>query len=666
VLKLLKILDIAELKEDFDSIYAHALVEYSVDASPPELILLFVHSEVKTAFIKGIYKDAPQALAQIVEERIHADKKLALLKKIYGSTQDLQPEIDRFSELYDYFTIQTASPFQLKKYNEDNKFKLEILEREYRKSFDFPVDRLRAFNKAREEKGNRLPLDIQFFDKIINGNFVYVDKTRYIADLINSGLTYYFLSRPRRFGKSLLLSAMKEVFSGNRELFKNLMIYDRIDWQTYPVIYFDFSLIGVNREITVEKALADEVDRIAGKYNLPLTPGNHKTKFRFLIENLSIKENKPVVILIDEYDKFIIDYITDDRQREQNRSALKDFFSILKGSGKYLRFLFITGVSRFTRVSIFSDLNNLIDLTFKPEYAAIAGYTEKELLKYFLYYIQQFAAKENSRFDEILDLIRAWYNGYSWDGHTRVYNPYSILKLLEDCYFGSHWYATGTPTFLFKAIKERKINIQELNNIKIKRSGLENMEVSRLELIPILQQTGYLTIVEKIKRSIDFEEFVLDYPNRDVRYSFLNHLLEDFSHENPKLIDNITAAVRENRVDEALENIKAIFATVPYNNFDAAKESSYHALIHVVFTLLLDNAGAEVQTNRGRLDQVLETDSHVYIFEFKMDDAQKALDQLHEKKYYEKYKIKGKDIVLIGVSFSKEERNIKDWIIETM
>jgi len=509
-----------------------------------------------------------------------------------------------------------------------------------------------------------LPLDIQFFHKIKKDDFLYIDKTGLIAQLINSKLTYFFLSRPRRFGKSLLISTMKEIFSGNKELFKNLQVYNEIQWESYPVIHFDFSLIAVDETTPVKKALADEVDKIANDFHLPITKGNHKAKFRYLIENLAKKEKKPVVILIDEYDKFIIDYIADDPQREKNRSQLKEFFSVLKGSGDYIRFVFITGISRFSRVSIFSDLNNLIDLTFDPRYAAITGYTHKELTDYFAVFIELFAEKEGCSFAAMVDLIGKWYDGYSWDGHTRVYNPYSIIKLFADFRFGCHWYATGTPTVLIKAIRERKVKIQELDHIKEKRSKLENMEVTHLELIPLLFQTGYLTIIEKINKNLVVEEYLLDYPNRDVRYSFLNHLLEDFSPGNPRLIDNITAAVQENRIDDMLENMKGIFAAVPYDHFDPSREASYHSLIHVIFYLLLDNIGAEIHTNRGRIDEVIETDKYIYIFEFKMSSAQKAIEQIHEQKYDEMYRGRGKELVLVGVSFSEAERNIGDWIIE--
>jgi hypothetical protein len=511
-----------------------------------------------------------------------------------------------------------------------------------------------------------LPLDEQSFKKMIGRDLLYVDKTGYIAKLIDSKLTFFFLSRPRRFGKSLLISTMKEVFSCNKRLFKNLEIYNQIEWIKYPIIHFDFSKIGVDETITVKKALAGEVDKISRYYKLPIASGNHKTKFSALIENLSRKKKKPLVILIDEYDHFIIRCITDEQQRETNRSQLKDFFSVLKGSSEFLRFVFITGVSRFSRVSIFSDLNNLIDLTFNPDYSAIAGYTEKELHDYFPGFIEKFARKENLPADRLTSLIRKWYNGYSWDGETRVYNPFSVLNLFFNFRFGYYWYASSTPTFLIESIRERKIKIQELDRIEVSRATLENMQVDDLQLIPILFQTGYLTIVEKIEESIEHEKFLVDYPNKDVRYSFLTHLLEDFSRDNPRLIDTISNAVQENRMDDALETMKTIFAGVPYNNFDYTNEASYHSLFHIILVLLLDNIGAQIQTNRGRIDQVIETDNTIYIFEFKLENAQKAIDQIHRKKYYEKYQNQSKRIVLVGVSFSKEERNIKDWLIETV
>lgn len=512
--------------------------------------------------------------------------------------------------------------------------------------------------------GKKLPLDVQAFRRMIDENFLYVDKTAVISRLINSGGSYFFLSRPRRFGKSLLVSTMKEVFSGNKALFENLDIYNQIDWKPYPVIHFDFTLPGVDEHITVSEALAREVDKITRNRNLPVVEGNHKDKFRYLIENLSKKENKPVVILVDEYDQFIVRNITDDNRKSRHRDQLKEFFSVLKGSSEFLRFVFITGVSRFSRVSIFSDLNNLIDLTFDPKFSSIAGYTEDELSGYFGDYIDRFADQEKIERERLIGLIRKWYNGYSWDGHTRVYNPIAILKLFSNFRFGDYWYSSCTPTFLVELIRERKIKVHELDRVELSRSFLENMEVDRLELIPLLFQTGYLTVVERIKKSIDSESFVIDYPNKDVRTSFLTYLLADFSRDNLSLIDQIADAFRENRVNDALELMRGIFASVPYDHFDASKESSFHAVMHVVFKLVLDRVDAEPHSNLGRIDEVVETDRFVYVFEFKMNNPRQALDQIHKKKYYQPYINKGKTIILAAVAFSQNHRNIKNWIIE--
>ncbi len=656
VLRLLKILDITALENNFESVYIHTLIEYTVDVTPLDLVYFFAAKDIKDSFETGLYKDPNEDFFNIIKQQFQSNPRLHPLVNRFPFPQDLKQEIITFVQHYDYFTFSSASPFTLKKYNEDNAFKLEMLEEKETKSLDFKF----------ESQPLALPLDVQSFNKLMDSHFLYVDKTEFIAQLINTKLTYFFLSRPRRFGKSLLISTMKEVFSGRKELFKDLKIYDQIDWQTYPVIYFDFTLIATNTSISVEKALADEMDKITRSFDLPVSEGAAKNKFRLLIENLSLQHKKPVVILIDEYDKFIIDHITNEKQRENNRSELKEFFSILKGMGDFLRFVFITGVSRFTRVSIFSDLNNLIDITFDSQYAAIAGYTESELLHYFSGYIQRFALREDTPFTDLLNIIRVWYNGYSWDGITRVYNPFSILRLFNSFEFKDHWFATGTPTFLLKAIREQKLGIQELDDIHVNKSKLENMEVGKLELIPLLFQTGYLTIIEKIKKDISTVEFLVGYPNREVRYSFLNHLLADFSPENPRLIDHITEAIQANQLDEALNTMKAIFADVPATIFDYKKESSYHALMHVIFLLILDKTGSEIPTNRGRMDHVIEMEHYIYIFEFKMESTGKALKQIFDRKYYEKYILKRKTIVLVGVSFSKEERNIKEWVIELL
>jgi hypothetical protein len=653
-LKLMKILGIGELKNSFESIYDYTLVEFGLDVNPPGLTLLFAEKKVKDAYQTNFEK----ALTQ----HLKSHKKLKTLRHIYKDANDLQPEIQRFKAIFDRFTMKSANPQLLETYNKMNRLMMKTLEENNEKNLD---TRTGFSYQPTETQFLDFPLDEQSFKKIRERNLLYVDKTGIIARLIQRRATYFFLSRPRRFGKSLLVSTLKEIFNGNRELFKGLEIYDQVEWETYPVIDIDFSSIGIDKNFSLSAALAQEIDDYTHYYHLPSKKGTHKTKFRALIENLKTKTNKPVVILIDEYDYFIVRYLTDDRQREENRECLKEFFSVLKSSSDFLRFVFITGVSRFSRVSIFSDLNNLIDLTFDPGYSAVAGYTEEELSTYFINYIYQFARQKNCSLDYLWTLIRKWYNGYSWDGVTRVYNPFSILKLLSNYRFDDYWYGSGTPTFLIDFIRKEKIKLYELDRIKVDRSKLENMEVSKLELIPIMFQTGYLTIFEKIEERVDQEKFLVGYPNKDVRTSFLNHLIEDFDRENPRLIDRIILALREKKIHQALEYMKSIFASIPYNNFDYEKEASYHSVMHVIFFLILDNISDEVQTNIGRIDQVIETDQTIYIFEFKMEDARAAMAQIHEKKYYEKYMSKEKEIILVGVSFSKETRNIKEWLVES-
>lgn len=519
-LKLLKILGIGELKDSFDSIYDYTLVEFGLDANPPEITLLFAEKKVKDAYQTNF----ENALAH----HLQSHKKLDILRHIYKDAGDLQPEIKRFKGIFDRFTMKSANPQLLKTYNKMNRLMMETLEEKKEKSLerrtDFP-------DQPEDTQFQDFPLDEHSFKKIRERNLLYVDKTGIIARLIQRRATYFFLSRPRRFGKSLLVSTLKEIFNGNRELFKGLKIYDQCDWETFPLIDIDFSSIGIDKNFSLSEALAQEIDDYTRYYHLPIKKGTHKTKFRALIENLKTKTNKPVVILIDEYDYFIVRYLTDDRQREENRECLKEFFSVLKPSSEYLRFVFITGVSRFSRVSIFSDLNNLIDLTFDPDYSAAAGYTEEELSTYFMNYIYQFAQKKNCPLEHLWTLIRKWYNGYSWDGVNRVYNPFSILKLLSNYRFDDYWYGSGTPTFLIDFIRKEKTKLYELDRIKVDRSKLENMEVSKLELIPIMFQTGYLTIFEKIEERVDREKFLVGYPNKDVRTSFLNHLSKFFKRD---------------------------------------------------------------------------------------------------------------------------------------
>jgi hypothetical protein len=299
-----------------------------------------------------------------------------------------------------------------------------------------------------------LPIGIQTFSKIIKGNYLYVDKTQQIAELIESG-EYLFLSRPRRFGKSLLISTLSEIFSGNKELFQGLYIYDKIEWQSYPVILIDFNKISYTNDKIFEASLLSFLDKIAAKYDIELSNTFIKDKFGELIEKISEKTQQKVVVLIDEYDKPIVEHIDDIEKATKNREIMRDFFGILKSSDPFLRFVFLTGVSKFSRVSIFSELNNVRDITFSRQFATLCGYTQKELENNFDSYIQDLGSVLEIKKPVLLTKIKTWYNGYSWNAIDKMYNPFSILNLFMDQRFSNYWFATGTPTFLMKLIKKR-------------------------------------------------------------------------------------------------------------------------------------------------------------------------------------------------------------------
>ncbi|MBI4649023.1 MAG: AAA family ATPase [Bacteroidia bacterium] len=384
-----------------------------------------------------------------------------------------------------------------------------------------------------------LPISKQEFSRLINDNCVYVDKTEIIYKLITTGFSY-FLSRPRRFGKSLTLTTLKEIFSGNKELFKGLWIYDKIEWRQYPIIHFDFSDISKS-SISVIESIIVRLDEIAKEYEITLQQADYGLRFRELIRELSKTEQ--IVILVDEYDKPIIDYIDDIPQAEKNRIILKNFYSVLKGNEKNIKFLFITGVSKFSKVSIFSDLNHLSDITLNPNYSILTGYTEDELEKYFSEYMALAQGELNEFFPDLKSAIRKWYNGYSWDGKNFVYNPFSLLNFFDNRKFEDYWFQSGTPTFLMKLIKQRNFNITKLENIPVTSDIFNKYELSKLELIALLFQTGYLTVK---KYEIKTGEYFLSYPNNEVRASFERQLLETLSEksldENAILLNDIKTA----------------------------------------------------------------------------------------------------------------------------
>jgi hypothetical protein len=513
----------------------------------------------------------------------------------------------------------------------------------------------------------KLPIGIQTFSKIIKENCVYVDKTRHIANLIESG-EYFFLSRPRRFGKSLLVSTLSEIFSGNKALFQGLYIYDKIDWQSYPVIVIDFNHISYTTDEVFKTSLLSFLDNIAAEYDIVLSNTFVKDKFFELIKKISVKTQQKVVILIDEYDKPIVDYIDEIERATKNREVLKEFFGVLKSSDAFLRFVFLTGVSKFSRVSIFSELNNLRDITFSKQFAILLGYTQTELESDFDDYIQTLCCELGIKKAQLLTQIKAWYNGYSWNAKDRVYNPFSILNLFAEQRFSNYWFASGTPTFLMKVIKKMEIEICEFENKPVSETVFDSYNIENLNIFALLFQTGYLTITHIDSQGLP--EYTLNYPNLEVKNAFITYLFEMFTKNR---LDEIQPAanklhryLQEDNVEGFMNIIRALFAKIPYP-LHIEQEAYYHSLFYMILVLMGVEIDLEVLTDKGRIDGVLELKNQIYLIEFKYAKAgsqmdrltDKAIKQIQEKNYGERFLNDSRQRVVLGVGFTGKEIGYK-------
>ncbi|MEM7132371.1 MAG: ATP-binding protein [Chloroflexota bacterium] len=503
----------------------------------------------------------------------------------------------------------------------------------------------------------KLPIGIQTFSEIIEDDYLYIDKTKPIYQLLTSG-KYFFLSRPRRSGKSLTLSTIKSVYMGQRELFTGLWIENQWDWnKVHPVIHISFSGIGYQTQ-GLEGAIEAELRLIAEEFNVLLTQIGIDRLFAELIRKLSAKGK--VVLLIDEYDKPIIDYLDDVKQAIAHRKILKIFYSVIKDSDPYIEFLLITGVSKFSKVSVFSDLNNLTDITLHRRYAALTGYTQDEIESYFGATIADLASERGQDYTDLIDNIRLQYNGYSWDGLISVYNPFSFMSFIDSGEFRNFWFETGTPSFLLTLLKEEWL--YELNNMTVGEETFSSYDIERLQAIPILFQTGYLTIKEKH----NFGLYTLDYPNAEVKESLLSYIIADLRKGQAALtrpmVFQLYEAFYANDMERLIDLIKGIFANIPSHIFIKEAEAYYHSLIYLVFFYLGQYAQSEVNTNRGRLDCLVQTPTHIYILEFKLDkSADEALQQIKDKGYADKYTADPRPKVLLGINFSSKQKTVEGW-----
>ena len=508
----------------------------------------------------------------------------------------------------------------------------------------------------------KLPIGIQSFEKVRQDNFYYVDKTPFVRKLVDEGGGYYFLSRPRRFGKSLFLDTLKQAFLGKKELFEGLFLEKNWNWsQSYPVIHISFGE-GVVRDVEeLKKIISSILLERAENYQVELKGELLQRRFRELIIKLSRKFNQKVVVLVDEYDKPILDRIEDKERAIQIREELKNFYAVLKDSDPYLKLVFITGVSKFSKVSLFSGLNQLQDITLNPEYSTICGYTEGELIRTF-----QDEIKDKKELED----IRSWYNGYSWCGES-VYNPFDILLYFSERQFKSYWFETGTPTFLIKLILEKSFLIPRMERLEASERLIGSFDVDFIEPENLLFQTGYLTVREWMQEP-EGMRYVLTFPNREVRISFSNYLLYFILRGREEgLKDRVKRCLREGRLDELRDTIFSLFAGIPYDWYRRTKLARYEGFYASIFYSYLSAIGAEVRaediTSEGRIDLTAIYYDKVYIFEFKVVEGvgrgrkvgvrYSALDQIKERRYWEKY-ADFSDIYIVGIEFSKRKRNI--------
>ncbi len=515
----------------------------------------------------------------------------------------------------------------------------------------------------------KLPIGEQSFPLIRDQGLLYIDKTEQIHRLV-MGSRYIFLSRPRRFGKSLTLSTIEALFSGERHLFEGLWVENHWDWSgTNPVIHIVFNSLGYAKA-GLETALQNEVLRYADKYAVSLTETAYDRQFRELILKVAAKHG-PVVLLIDEYDKPLIDYLEKEKlpTAKQHRDILKTFYSGLKDqeSQEALRFFMITGVSKFSQVSIFSDLNYLNDLTLSDYCATLVGYTQEELEVNFGEWMERLQQRfPDMNRQQLLDHIRMWYNGYSWDGRERVYNPFSILQLFDHRTFQDYWFKSGTPTFLINQMKERQLFT--LNDLKVSETLLESFDLENLDVRALLFQTGYLTIrhIDQYRRI-----YTLDYPNREVEQAMHNHLIGALagrmSADSIQPVVLLEEAFYKKDLTQVIQIINSMLKDVPSLLLDQKNEHFYHALVHLLFRYLGLFIDSEVHTSDGRMDAVVQTPTDVFILEFKLNEsADVALKQIRDKNYAEKYRLLAKPITGIGINFGSGRKDVEGWTAEVV
>ena len=527
----------------------------------------------------------------------------------------------------------------------------------------------------------KLPVGIQSFESLRDDGYIYVDKTEYIYNLIDTGKVY-FLSRPRRFGKSLFVTTLKAYFEGKKELFTGLKIEELEKnnpepWKKYPVIYLNFAQNNFSQQGSLEDCLNFMLSQYEKKYEIspkndgPVNPIHFAPRFINIIKTAHEKTGVRVVILVDEYDKPLLDAQNNDELVNINREIMRGLYITLKSMDEDLQFVFLTGVTKFSKVSIFSDLNQLNDISFNNNYSAICGLTEDELLQSFAPEIEHLANIKSLTHEECVQKLKTMYDGYHFSKKSLgVYNPFSLVNALFANDFMSYWFATGTPTFLIKKLESTTMNYMDFTNgVEATEQELMDYRNDNPNPIPLFYQTGYLTIKGYDE---EFGVYLLKYPNNEVKYAFINSLAPsvlNIEHTNGLDVVSFGRDIKKGAIESVMNRFKSLFAMLPYTNVknekeDTVIEQNFQNVFYLVFTLLGQWSRVEETSSFGRADCVLENGNNVFIFEIKRDkSADEALAQIESAKYAQAYKASGKKIIKIGANFSTKERNLTEWKI---
>ena len=514
----------------------------------------------------------------------------------------------------------------------------------------------------------KLPIGIQDFEKIRTGGYLYIDKTEHVYRLVSEG-AYYFLSRPRRFGKSLLISTLKALFQGKRELFKGLAIdkKDDWDWAEHPILHLDLNTNKYDKAEVLEKKLDDSLSEWEAMYGCARPDLPLGMRFEKVIRAAYEKTGHRVVILVDEYDKPMLQAIGNKDLQKEFRGTLKGFYGALKSMDGCIKFAMLTGVTKFGKVSVFSDLNNLMDISMYKKYHDICGITEQELLSVFDKQIDELAEENGLTRKECIAKLKKMYDGYHFNEHSKegIYNPFSVLNTFNNGEFKSYWFETSTPSYLVDLLQTHDYNLEQMSGADVTADVLNSIDADSKDPIPVIYQSGYLTIKGYDE---EFQEYHLGFPNKEVEEGFVRYLTPFYvdKHQRKTAFDvrSFMDDVRKGNPEQFCKRLRSLLASAPYDS-RMDSENNYQNIVWVVFKMLGFYSHTEYKTSDGRIDLLIETPLYRYVMEFKLDGtAEEALQQIKDKEYLLPFTLDEKTTYMVGINFDKESRTIEKYLIE--